>query len=135
MSSEAGVLEKSLIGLAEHIGLDAQALLETRELKINSLPIGFVLEKGSENLPVIQVFCSPGALPQEGADNALRALLRANAYWADTRGASFGIQQDCTTLILAQRVSAASGADVLARAVRNLVQVAQDWQANLGLQP
>jgi hypothetical protein len=95
-----------LTQFAQHVGLDAEELLKTQEIVIESLAIGLAFE-GDEAFGDLVYFTQLGAPAESRVAEVYKTLLQANNLWAGTGGSTLGLQPDTDNVILAGRMDVA----------------------------
>lgn len=93
--------------LATQLNLPKDAFVDTQELVVDDLKIGFDFQPLDPNMPAagdIVCFSVLGRAAPEREAQIHRLLLEGNNLWAGTGGATLGIQQESGSVILAMRL-------------------------------
>jgi hypothetical protein len=78
------------------------------------------------------VWSTLGALPAQGAETTLRALMRANLFWNGTRGATLGLMPESDNVVLAiRRPMDETDVEVLRDLIELMVEQAEAFTAML----
>ena len=115
---------------ARLMGIEPEGdLLETRELQLDDLGIGFSVE-GDEEQGSAVLFTSLGLpAPQVPRERLMQLMLEANAFWAGTGGCTLGLQPHTGAVLVCARVPLAlCDAPSLVVVVEAFAEVALLWR-------
>ena len=115
---------------ARLMGIEPEGdLLETRELQLDDLGIGFSVEGDEEHGSAV-LFTSLGLpAPQVPRERLMQLMLEANAFWAGTGGCTLGLQPHTGAVLVCARVPLAlCDAPSLVVGVEAFAEVALLWR-------
>ncbi|MCD2514224.1 type III secretion system chaperone [Comamonas endophytica] len=122
--------QQLLENYARLIGIEPAAdLLETQEVQVAELAVGFTVEGDEEDGSVV-LFTSLGLpAPQVPRERLMQFMLEANAFWAGTGGCTLGLQGHTgAVLVCARAPLALCDAPAFAAVVDAFAEVALLWR-------
>ena len=119
--------------LAPQLGLPPASFVDTQELVLDDLKIGFDFQPLDPNMPTVGdvVFFSVLGRPAaEREAEVHRLLLQGNNLWAGTMGATLGVQQEGGAVVLAMRLPLEGlNAEHLLQVLDSYADTARFWAA------